>query len=160
MPHISTSAVDEFVETIALFERHFATTLRRVESSLQAAVGQGIKVVRIQCFDSIILSRIFAFSKKVVEKNIAIHGRPDFLYLDEFKRRYVYGSTSFAALDSNEEPLVAFLAETTLYKTVCARPALVHTDLDCQAHTVQMISSRAFNMLSDLLGLAVREECW
>jgi len=160
MPHISPSAVDEFVESLAFFARHFATALHQVESDLKAALGQDIKTVRIRCLDPIIFSRIFVFSKEVSDKDLESRGKASFPNLDEFKRRYAYGSTSFAALDLNDEPLVVFLAETTLYKTMFPRPVLVHGKLGCEIHTIQLISSRAFIVLSDLLGLAVQEDGW
>lgn len=155
---VSPSSVDEFIETLGLMERQFASALRRAESSLKTTLGQDVKLLRIRGHNSITVSKIFAFLKMIGEKDSEDCKWAGLLPLEDFKRRYVQGALSFAAFILNDEPLVVVLAEATLYRTIFPRPTLVCADLNCDIRTIQMICWRVFTALSDLVGLAVTED--
>ena len=155
MPHVSPFSVDEFIETLGLMERQFATALRRAESSLKTILGQDVKLLRIRGHNSIMVSRIFALLRMIGEKDSENCKWAGLLPLEDFKRLYVQGAISFAAFNLHDEPLVVVLAEATLYRTIFPRPTLVCADLNCDIHEIQMICLRVFTALSDLVGLAV-----
>lgn len=81
-------------------------------------------------------------------------GSGSFLWLDAFKRQYVYGAMSFAAVDAdNQEPVIVFLAETTAHRVLRPEPVVLHPEVSGHVHTLQVIGSQAFVCLSELLGL-------
>ena len=135
-------------------ERQFANALRQTENCLKRALGQEIKVLRIQSFYSIIVSRILSFLEKFDEKDFERCGWPGTIPVEEFKRHYVHRSSSFAASDINDEPLVIVLAEATLHKTFVSTPSAgcMLTSI-VKLEQIQMICSSAFLVLSDFMGL-------
>lgn len=154
MPHISPAAVDHFVNTIASLDVHFAATFDCIGPLLNRALGRKLRLRRVRCHDRLLFPKVVSLAKRTLEYSSSGDGdRDSSIWLDAFKRQYVYGAISFTAVNADNEPFAIFLAETTAQRALCPGPVLLHPEVSCKMHTMQEIMSQAFVHLSALLDL-------
>ncbi|KAI4179413.1 MAG: hypothetical protein L6R41_007858 [Letrouitia leprolyta] len=155
MPHVSSSAVDEFVTTMALFDRTYAAILREVERKLILTIGQDIGIVRISCHDSVVFSKIFAFYQRTHTMSPEPHRQSEICGEEDFRSRFAHSAISFAALDQVGEPLMLFLSESELDKTICSQPVFMRKDLICSRDKVHNFFVEALDSLASALDLTL-----
>ncbi|KAF9894008.1 hypothetical protein FE257_008979 [Aspergillus nanangensis] len=150
MPHVSPWAVRRFVESITCLDALFAAVFEYVRPRLEAALGVGdFNLVRVRCRDQRLLSRIVAMGKGVDQGDSECHHS-----VEEIKRRYIYGSMSFAAINaSSQRPLAVFLANTSSSREVWPGPVIMGGDEPlCDMRSLRGIAQDAFGMMSKVVG--------
>lgn len=153
MPHISPSAVDEFVGTMALFDRTYIAVLRQAEANLNMIITQGVSIVRISSLDFADFSKVFAFYERTRSMDSESHKESEKCGEEDFILRFAHSAVSFAALDQAGEPLILFLSESRLDKRIYSQPVLIRRNLCSHLIGVHYIFSDALDTLADELGL-------
>lgn len=154
MPHITTDAVDHFVETVSKVDDHFATLFHFINPGLNSACDQTLSLHRIRCRDEVTFPKIVEFAEQVHDQSDEL----DAFSVDTFKRRYVYGAISFAAFDEHGDPCIIFLAEASARGGFFLHPGpvLIAPDASANSDTVHRLASKAFSLLSQCFAL----DCW
>jgi len=77
--------------------------------------------------------------------------------VDAFKRRYVYGAVSYAAVSKEGEPLAVFLAETDAERRVTPGPCLVGVEKG-DRKVLREIGRHGFEFLAQRMELTVARQ--
>jgi hypothetical protein len=156
MPHISPAAVDHFVQTVALLDVHFGATFNYIGPSVNLALGRTFRPQRVRCHETLLFPKVLSLAWRTLEGS-ASGDAISSVWLDWFKRQYVYGAMRFTAVDVDDEPLAVFLQETTEHRLLCPRPVLLNHQFSCKPHVMQEIPSQASVHLTGFLGLRIVE---
>lgn len=160
IPHISSSAVDEFIETMAAFERTFSAALHKLEASLSATIGEQVTILRLRCTDSQSFHKVFTFCRNVCWDTYATLREPKMFKLKSFEQRFAYGGTSFVALDPSGEPLCAFLSTSHLESSIDSWPVLMRGGSQCQVDRAETLRTECLTYLSETLDITVAKIDW
>jgi len=78
--------------------------------------------------------------------------------VDAFKRRYVYGAVSYAAVSKEGEPLAVFLAEADAERRVTPGPCLVGVEEKGDRKVLREIGWHGFEFLAQRMELTVTRQ--
>ena len=160
MPHISSVAVDEFIETLTAFEKAFSMALRTLEDALSTILGEQLTISRVKCTNPKRFLEIFAFCRDVVLDTHRTSRDLNILDFDKFEQCFGHGATSFMALRSSGEPLFAFLSTTHLEGSVGSWPVLICHEFQGKGPALEILRTEYVDYLSKSLGIAIMRMEW
>jgi len=146
MPHIAPTTVDDFVQTIALLDVQFAKTCAHIRPVLNFALDRTLTLKRVRYHDKLLFPKMVFLAKRRLVDSSSGEQNGSTIWLDTFKRQFVYGSMSSAVVDVDNEPLVVFLTEASESRVLSPGPVLLNHQISCKMHVMQDIASQPLFM--------------
>ena len=151
MPHITPAAVANFAATLLRVSIHFAAAFRALRGPLSRALGRPVQLRRVRVHDAPVFGRVVRLAARAHDNALGP------FEVDAFKRRYVYGAVSYAAVSKEGEPLAVFLAETDAERRVTPGPCLVGVEKG-DRKVLREIGRHGFEFLAQRMELTVARQ--